>query len=113
MPPKRNGNGIKQWCITFPKLNLNGYVTDKLKFAESFPPAVYSICCSEDHADGTEHLHLGLVLVHEISKPMMLKYIEAKFPKNFHRIEIEAARNIAHWDNYCKKEDPFPHKTGS
>lgn len=114
MPPKkRNGNGIKQWCITFPKLELNGYVTDKLCFAESFPDSVYSICCSEDHEDGTEHLHLGLILKHEITFPKMLDYIKAKYPKDWKRIEVEAARDISNWESYCKKEDPFPHRTGN
>lgn len=98
-----NRNPIKQWAITFSQVRD---VTDKLKFAEEFPPAVYSICCEEEHADGGLHLHMGVKLKKGISKANLLKWIKARFPDDYKRIKIQVVRNWDDWMDYLKKEDP-------
>lgn len=97
-----NRNPIKQWAITFPQ---SGDVARK-EFADSFPPAVEVVCAQEKHADGGNHLHLGIKLKKGISKSKLLNWIEVKWPNDYLRINIQPTRDTTNWGDYCMKEDP-------
>lgn len=99
-----NRNPIKQWEVTFPQC---GDVT-KQEFIDSFPPADYIICATEEHENGGLHHHLGIKLKKGISHSKLVKYLEAKWPEDWKRIHISAIKQWENFNDYCKKEDPNP-----
>lgn len=99
----RNRNPIKQWEVTFPKSTLS-----KSDFVAQFPPSSYSICCQEEHNDGTPHLHMGIKLLKGLSHSKVINYLTAKFPNDWKRIHISPIQDWENFNNYCKKEDPYP-----
>lgn len=100
-----NRNKCKQWSITFPQSKD----MKREDFVKKFPPHVSCICSQEEHEDGGLHLHLGIKLLKGLSKPGMLKWIKAKFPDDFKRIDVQPTRSIKCWADYLAKEDPFPY----
>ncbi len=96
-----NRNPIKNWAITFPQ---SGEVK-RSEFIESFPPALWAGCGMEQHADGGNHLHLGLRLKKGISVSKMIKFVKVKWPNDWKRIDIKATRSVINWVDYIKKED--------
>lgn len=104
-----NRNPVKQWEITFPKVIPS---VTKDTFHTYFPPAEYSICCLEEHKDGTPHLHLGIKLIKGITHAKLIKWLEAKFPDDWKRIHVSPIRSWDHFNDYCKKEDPTPFLQG-
>lgn len=98
---KPNRNKIVQWSITFPK---SGDMT-KEQFRELLPPHNYYGCCVEQHEDGTDHLHVGLVLKHGISQSNFKKWFSRKLPNDWKRIQFKPTRNFMNWRDYLKKED--------
>lgn len=103
-------NPVRQWEITFPQV---GSAATRETFHEAFPPSNYSICCRERHADGGEHLHMGIVFKKGISKANLLDWIVCKFPEHHKRIHISGIRVMRQWQDYCKKEDPEVFEQGS
>ncbi len=104
-----NRNKITNFSITFSQSKDMG----KEEFTKSFPPYKRAICAQELHEDGGNHLHLGLILKHGINKTAMLKWIKTKYPNDFKRIDVEGTRNLAWWDDYCKKEDANVYTDGN
>ena len=125
MTEKRNGNACSQWCVTFSQCGTwaeerGGPEVAKFAFVQEFPPRKYAVCSVEDHEDGGIHFHLGLILEKGLTKPKMLKWINAKFPEKddggkgtrADRIKIEPTRNTENWGSYCMKEDPLSYREG-
>ncbi|AXQ65563.1 MAG: replication-associated protein [Cressdnaviricota sp.] len=104
-----NRNKVIQWEITFPQSGE----TPKDTFHSCFPPATYSICAKEAHADGNPHLHLGIKLKKGISKSNLLKFVEKRFPNDYKRIHVSPIKSWDQWIDYCHKEDADPVITGS
>lgn len=105
---KPNRNGCVQWAITMPH---SGDICDS-KFHEYFPPSVYSICAKEQHVNGEPHLHLGLKLKKPITEANLRKYIIAKFPDDYKRIDYGRIQSAEKWADYLAKEVP-PFERGS
>jgi len=107
---KINRNPIKQWFVTFPQVNG---VIEKEEFHKMFPPSDYSLTAKEEHENGGYHFHMILKLVKGITKSNMIKWIKAKFPEDYKRIDVQTIRNLDDAITYCNKEDPQPITTGS
>ncbi len=103
-----NRNRIRNWAITFPQTDC-----ERKDFVESFPPYEKVICCREEHNDGGFHLHLGISLKKSLSKVRMLKWIKARWPNDYKRIDVQATYNIGTWADYISKEDPDVYKDES
>ncbi len=96
-----NRNRIKNWAITFPQTDV-----EREAFVDTFPPHEEAICCREEHDDGGYHLHLGIRLTKGLTKTRLLKWVKAKWPDDYKRIDIQATRSINQWTDYICKEDP-------
>lgn len=97
-----NRNPVKNWSITFPQ---SGEV-EREEFVDTFPPCTKAICSMERHEDGNPHLHLGIALKKPLTKAKLLKWIQAKYPDDYKRIDVQATRSIECWSDYISKEDP-------
>ncbi len=91
---------IKNYAITFPQTDC-----EREDFVKSFPPYEEVICAREEHKDGGYHLHLGIKLIKSLSKRQMLNWIEARWPDDFKRIDVQGTRSIRQWTDYICKED--------
>lgn len=98
-----NRHPVANWFITFPQVEE---CASKGEFHEQFPPSLYSICCEEEHADGSKHLHLGLRLKKGITQARLVKWVKERWPDDWKRIHFKAVKDWGHVQDYCRKEDP-------
>lgn len=120
-----NRNPISQWAITF---SQSGGVGDKTTFHEVWPPCSWSVCCEEEHKIKGVHLHLLIILRHDITKVQLLKFARKAFPTerrvqnedeewvtvhDYDRIQMDPIKFVTKWEHYCRKEDPDVHVTGA
>lgn len=84
--PKRNGNKIGQWFLTFPQ---SGNIDKNfiLEIWTDYQLLEYAVC-KETHEDGNPHLHANVRLRYKITKPELLTKLKKAFPNTYLRITI-------------------------
>lgn len=103
-------NPIKQMFITF-----SNSTVDKHEFRDYllvFKPTFYKIS-QETHQSGKPHLHAVIKFKNKYSIKHIKKELAKKYPYDFLRINVEAARSIPRSLAYLSKEDTAPLTTGS